>query len=254
MRRLWMIALLLALGAAFAPAQQTAQPTVAPIHAEQTAASPVSSPVRIGRVVPDFPDRFMAHDINGRCAVSLTVDVKGIPQDIKIIRCTSPALAKDFLAMEAKLRYEPATTQDGKPVAAEMTAAVGVQYSGGEDTGNIIRFGFGSSPGTTSAAPDADGVYPLTKLATRPTLHFSDQEYGNAAFMLPGTSPCDVLLTISKKGKASDPMVLHCEKPSLDKPAVDSLLKARYKPGKMNGKAVPMRVLIHLEYGGFSPK
>ena len=63
------------------------------------------------------------------------------------------------------------------------------------------------------------------------------------------TDACDVLLTISEKGKASEPKVAHCNRPELEKPAVESLLKSDYKPGMVNGKAVPMRGSIHLNYG-----
>ncbi|MGP8174343.1 MAG: hypothetical protein ACLP7O_07325 [Terracidiphilus sp.] len=36
-------------------------------------------------------------------------------------------------------------------------------------------------------------------------------------------------------------------------PAAQSLLKSHYKPGSVNGKAVPMQVSIHLEHAGFPP-
>jgi hypothetical protein len=62
------------------------------------------------------------------------------------------------------------------------------------------------------------------------------------------------VLTISVKGKATDPHVTHCERPNLEKPAVESLLKSKYTPGSVNGVEVPMRVSIHLEYGGDTPK
>jgi hypothetical protein len=82
---------------------------------------------------------------------------------------------------------------------------------------------------------------------------FSDEGYGSAAFWSPEKSACDVVLTISAKGKPSDPEVSHCETSSLEKPAVQSLLKSHYKPGSVNGKAVPVRASIHLECGGSPP-
>jgi hypothetical protein len=77
---------------------------------------------------------------------------------------------------------------------------------------------------------------------------FVDEGYGDNAFMDAGKSACDIVLTISDKGKPSDPQVIHCERPALEKLAVQSLLKSHYKPGKMNGKAVPIRASVHLEY------
>jgi hypothetical protein len=67
--------------------------------------------------------------------------------------------------------------------------------------------------------------------------------------MVAGNSACDIVITISPKGKASDPQVTHCGNSYLEKPAVQSLLKSKYKPGQVNGRPVPMRASIHLEYG-----
>jgi hypothetical protein len=80
---------------------------------------------------------------------------------------------------------------------------------------------------------------------------FSDQGFKAAAFPLVGNPGCDVVLTISAKGKASDPVVTACDKPILEKSAVDSLLKSHYKPGMVNGKAVAVRASVRLEFGGF---
>jgi hypothetical protein len=59
------------------------------------------------------------------------------------------------------------------------------------------------------------------------------------------------VLTISADGVATEAHVTHCDSPSLEKSVVQSLFKSQYKPGKVNGKAVLMRVSVHLEIGGF---
>jgi hypothetical protein len=98
-------------------------------------------------------------------------------------------------------------------------------------------------------------VYQFTKSVTPPILSkFTDEKYGETAFPLEGNCACDIVLTISAKGKASDPVVTHCERPSLEKPAVQSLLKSHFKPGQVNGKAVPMRASIHLVLADLSPE
>jgi hypothetical protein len=40
----------------------------------------------------------------------------------------------------------------------------------------------------------------------------------------------------------------------LEKPAIALLMKSEYKPGFVQGKAVPMRATIQLEYGEVNPK
>jgi hypothetical protein len=69
------------------------------------------------------------------------------------------------------------------------------------------------------------------------------------AFYTAGSDACNIVLTISAKGKPSDPQVTSCDRPALEKPAVASLLRSQYKPDRVNGKAVPMRAAIRLEYG-----
>jgi hypothetical protein len=114
-----------------------------------------------------------------------------------------------------------------------------------------IRYRLSSPPGITSAEPGSDGVYPLTKDATaRIMLAFPDNAYGNLAFMAKdsGDTACDLVLTISAKGNPSDVQETHCVKPLLEEPAVKSILKSSYKPGTVNGNAVPMRASLHFEY------
>ncbi len=251
MRRFWMMVLLMAMAANPGRAQQatpqaeTAQPTTQKIN----------PPIEIKHEIPEYPESVKSRHINGRCSASLTVDVDGMPKNIQLIRCSEPIFAKVFLDTVAKFRYKPATTQQGKPVAVEINEMINVEFDGGESLGYIFRYGLRTPPGVTSSDPSTDGVYPLTKSITPPILtKFSDEGYGDTAFIFAGNSVCDIVLTISVKGKASDPVVTHCERPALEKPAIDSLLKSKYKPGSVNGKVVPIRASIHLEYGGVSPK
>ncbi|MGB7986922.1 MAG: energy transducer TonB [Terracidiphilus sp.] len=254
MRRFWVIALLMGLGAGLGLAQQTAQSSDAPIPQDQWKEMGIKPPVQISSGPPEMPDKMNAK-INGRCLFSLTIDVNGMIQNIKIIRCSDPLFAKIFLDRVMKDRFKPATTKDDKPVAVETTVSFSLKFTRGADPGSLFHYGFGTPPGTTSSGPDANGVYPLTKLATRPILtKFSDEGYDAAAFPFVGSSPCDIVITISAKGTVSDPQVIHCERPALEKPAIDSLLKSKYTPGSVDGKAVPIRALIHLEFGDVPAK
>lgn len=111
-----------------------------------------------------------------------------------------------------------------------------------------INYGFIPLRGGASV-PDSDGVYPFTRRVTGPrVIKFFDEGYGRAAFAHEGNEACDVMLTIDTKGRASDPQVTHCERPELEEPAVQSLLKSRYQPGYVHGKEVPMRASMRLEY------
>jgi hypothetical protein len=119
-----------------------------------------------------------------------------------------------------------------------------------------IRYGLKTPPGVTSSDPGPDGVYPLTNLTTPPKmLQFFDRGYGVAAFYSPNEKgACDILLTINANGTVSNPEVTRCERPVLEQLAIKSLLDTPFKPGRVNGKAVPIRVSIHIEYKDVTPK
>ena len=158
--------------------------------------------------------------------------------------------ANSSLATVAKYRFKPATTEDGDSVEYHLSVEIDYRRDGYFDPPAPIRHAFSAPPGCTSSDPGADGVYPLTNLAVPPTLtRFIDDRYGTAAFNSPeGNGSCDVVLTIGTTGKPSDPHLIHCERPDLEKLAVQSLLKSHYKPSNVNGKAVAIRASIHLEY------
>jgi TonB family protein len=259
MQRLWMIGLSLALATGFVHAQQATQPTDAnvPVPSDQFSSKKINPPYPLNQVEAEFSAEARAKGINGLCLVSVTVGVNGLPQEVKLVRCTDSAFEKSSLSAASKYRFKPATTKDGKPVSSTISVEVNYRLNNSNNPIPMpVRWGFSSPPGITTADPGADGVYPLTMKSVPPVMtRYVDSGYGIAAFLSPkGNDACDVVLTISTNGKASGPKVTHCERPNLEKPAVESLLNSKYKPGSVNGVEVPMRVSIHLEYGGDAAK
>jgi TonB family protein len=256
MQRFWMMALTLTVAASLAHAQQATPPADAPLLTrELIAKGKINPPKPIHFPEAHFSDEARAMKINGRCIVSLTVDVTGMPRNLKVDRCSDPSFEESSLDAVAQYRFKPATTQEGKPVAVKVNVEINYRLSGVSGLPVPIRYTFKTPPETTTSAPGPDGVYPLTQSDTPPTMiKFIDEKYGEAAFPLKGNGACDIVLTISAKGKASDPVVTHCERPSLETPAVQSLLQSHYKPGQVNGKAVPMRASIHIELADMSPE
>jgi hypothetical protein len=238
-------------------AQQAAQSGDAPVPPDQWKEMGINPPKLIKRVGIDPPDTVVPEPFNGRCLVSLIVDVNGLPQDIELVHSTDPALGKFCMDMVSKRRFSPATTRDGKAISVKSYYEYIFRRDDAADPGISIRCAFSTPSGVSSSAPDADGVYPLTKIVTPPSMtKFSDSKYSDAVFSSvgDGSSKCEIVLTISAKGKASDPVVTHCERPALEKPVVDSLLKSKYKPGSVNGRDVAIRASVHLEYEDVPPK
>ena len=215
----------------------------------------------INEVEAEYSDEARLKHINGLCLVSMIVDAQGNPQNARIIHCTDSSFEENSLVAVKKYQFKPATTQEGKPFPALISVEINYHLTKSPFGNNSnkkhidrelsmpIRAGFISQRDGDSL-PDSQGVYPFTRSVTGPrVLKLSDKGYGRLAFPHEGNSVCDVVLTISVKGKASDPQVTHCERPELEGPAVESLLKSEYKPGWVLGKEVPMRASVHLEYG-----
>jgi hypothetical protein len=190
--------------------------------------------------------------IDGKCLISMVVDTNGLPQNVHVIRCSDQLFAQPSLASTTKYKFRPATKADGNPVAVTILIEVDFRIDGAREVADPIRSGFATPPGVTSSAHDTNGIYPLTKIETAPTfVMYKDQGYGGLAFSAEGRSVCEVILTIDAKGKPSNPDVYHCDRDGLAAPAIKSLLASKYKPALKNGEPVPVRALVHLEYGNF---
>jgi hypothetical protein len=254
MWRSWLIALLLMLVTGIGNTQQSTQPVDVAPSAPRVDVKTMIPPKVINHIDMEFSDEARRKRINGMCLVTMIVDAYGMPQNPKVIRCSDPSFERSSLDAAMQYRFKPATRLDGTPLSVMISVEINYRISGGSGPGTLVRYAFRTPPGVTSAAPRADGVYPLTKSVAPPTMSkFSDEGYGTAAFMATEKSACDVVLTVSVKGKPSDPEATHCMTPSLEKSAIQSLLDSHYKPGSLNGKAIPVRALIHLEYGGVVP-
>ncbi|MDR3750528.1 MAG: energy transducer TonB [Terracidiphilus sp.] len=279
MLRFWPVASLVLFCTIVAPAQQKTPINVAPLSSDQWAAHHVTPPKLTYGELLDYPVEAEFQQMDGLCLLSMIVDIQGNPQDIRIIHCTDPSFEGTSLNAATHARFKPATTDDEKPVPVKlrfMHQYHFIEYSlslhmlidwpvvpdkrlaldphmSKSETNHAfsrpIHYGFVPQQ-DGPAAPDSDGVYTQTRNVTGPRVtKFSDEGYGRLAFGREGESDCDVMLTISAKGKASDPTVIHCESPELEKVALASLLRSGYKPGFVRGKEVPMRGLIRLNYG-----
>ena len=121
-----MIALTLALVAGAVHAQQAANSADTDNFSVQAPVKKIIPPKMLNQQLihlslPEYPDAEFTEEarakrVNGRCLISFTVDVNGMPQEIKPVRCSDFSFAKSSVASVAKYRFKPATTEDGDPV------------------------------------------------------------------------------------------------------------------------------------------
>jgi TonB family protein len=258
MTRIAILVPLLAFAAYATIAQQPAPPPSNEEPVAKMGVNGVKAPVAIRIPEAEFPPEARRSQMNGRCAISMIVDVKGRPKNVALIRCSDNEFATNALKAAEHYQFKPATNAEGGPVPVRINLDVRFRIFGeGISAKNPqikVASSFRTPPDVTSSGPDASGVYPLTTAVTAPRLTvFKDAGYGDAAFGVLGTSPCDVLLTIDAKGVPSDAQATQCERPGVIKPLVQSLLKSQYSPGSLNGQPVPVRASIHIEFDGFAP-
>ena len=279
MPRLCLIASLVLMAASPVSAQQARPLNDLPAPSDQWSAMKISPPELISGDRAEYPVEGRFQLIDALCLVSLVVSAHGEPQAVRIVHCTDSAFEDGSSDAVKQYRFKPATTAEGNPVPVSLSTVLqyhAVKYSlslrmlinlpaipdkhlaidrrmskadVGREMSKPIRYGFIPLEGGISA-PDRDGIYSLTRSVTGPrVIKFADEGYGPMAFAHEGNSTCDIVLTISTKGKADDPHITRCERPELEKPVVESLLKSQYKPGMVRAKEVPMRATIHLNYG-----
>ncbi len=270
---------LLQLGTGAAFAQLATSAKNLPLPHDQWTANKIIPPELIHGEKVEYPGDARFQQIDGLCSVSAVVNSQGEPQDIRIIHCTNSSFEESSLDAAKQCRFKPATTDEGKPVPVKVSFLYRYHWAKyslslhllinwpivpdkrlnidrhlskadiNREMSVPIHYGFIPQQGGIPV-PDSDGIYPFTRSVTGPrVIKFSDEGYGPLAFSHEGDSACDVVLTIDVRGRASDPQGTHCEWKESEKPAVESLLKSNYKPGLIHGKEVPMRALIHLNYG-----
>jgi TonB family protein len=253
-------ALFFSLLAVSARAQQGSQPSNAAKPSAQGNDSAARHPIPLSEPEAEFPAQARLKLHSGSCVISMTVNTGGIPQSLHVVSCSDTIFAASSLAAAEKYRFKPAADANGSPVAASLSVEIDFQItptaeSTSEQGTDALRIGFATPPGVTSFAPDAQGVYPLSKQMTAPTVaHFADSGLSGKLFASRGKLTCDLVLTIDGKGRASDAGSAHCDQPDLEAPVIASLLKSRFSPGRLEGKAVPVRVSVHLVYDGAAPK
>lgn len=197
-----------------------------------------------------YPREARKKHLVGKCNIVLTVNTSGMPQDMHVTRCSNPVFASASLAATSKYRFNPGMTVEGKPVPVQVHVVIMFRLIGEPDVVDPIRYSLGTPPGTLTTGPDADGIYALTNAITSPTVtEFIDQGYGAAAFNMQGENSCEMLLTLDAKGKPDSASPIHCAPEKLESLAEKSLMASRYQPAMLEGKPVPVRLLVHMEYG-----
>ena len=80
-------------------------------------------PVPVTRVEPAYTDEARAAKISGTVTLTVTIDDKGVPVELHVLKSLDPGLDQKALDAVSKWRFRPAL-QDGEPVAFQATIEV----------------------------------------------------------------------------------------------------------------------------------
>jgi len=230
-------------------AQQAANP-----QSEQTKTDGINQPVLLNTQEALYSDEALRRHLEGDCQLSLIVDIYGNPQKIQVLKCTDEEISQLSLDAVSKYRFKPATAPDGTPVPLSIKVQVSFRSGDGNSSKSGVIYEVQGPVNSETSKPGPDGVFLLTEEMRSPVLSkFVDQGFSSSASRLSKASSlsnqpyCNVLLSIDVKGKPFNPKA-ECNDATLEQPAVDSLLHSHYKPGKLNGRPVPIRISIHLKF------
>ena len=87
---------------------------------------PVSSPVVIHQVEPQYTYQARAAKLSGNVLVNFVVDTQGVPQNVRVIRGFDNGLDQKAVEAVRQYRFKPAI-QDGKPVAVQLNIEIRFQ-------------------------------------------------------------------------------------------------------------------------------
>lgn len=207
----------------------------------------------------EIPDEARRKQLSGVCDLSMTVDAKGNPQDLKLLRCSDPIFSENAIAATRKYRFKPARTiEENQPVPVIITIEVTFRFpfskAGKALPQPAFRAEFYSPQNVDSPGQAADGFYPLSNQLEKPKLvQFVDVGFRREALAFPDGTGCQLVLTLDSKGNPVDAQVTSCDNARLHKPSVDSLLQSRFAPATLNGSPVPVRATVRLTIEGFAP-
>lgn len=226
-----------------------------PGDATEKLSSKVRAPVVLEAPEAEMPATARSARRTGICVISLVVDANGRPENPRVVRCTDALFADNSLAAVMKYRFAPARrVGDGAAVPAKITVEINFSFAGRGKAGPpaTIAYAFYPPAGITTTNPDADGVYPLSKRLEQPQMvDLVSKGFAQASLPLAHGTACDLTVVLDAEGNPRSATVSRCDRPALAKPAVESMMKSKFKPARLNGNRVAVRLRVRLTYEGF---
>jgi len=80
----------------------------------------LTQPVKVKDATPVYPKEAKEEGVEGAVLVMATLDTRGEPSDVRVLRSPDPRLSKAALEAVRQWRWEPARTRDGEAIAVNF--------------------------------------------------------------------------------------------------------------------------------------
>jgi TonB family protein len=280
MRALWGVALFVGLGTSFSGGQQSSPAPSPSPDSQQTrvkvyAVGPgVTAPELLPPIPAPIPADKCKKKVDGKVVLSVLVDATGRPRNLMFLNPLGTDLDKLALQIAAADRFKPGT-HDGVAVVVGQSVEVDLQACDEQkkdDTGQkIFQLRLRSQPvqkfGTLPQSPE-DAVLTAIDLPLKdsynsvvsphyriggevspPTpLNYVEAEFSKEAKQAKYGGVCIVSLIVDVYGRPQNVSIVRPLEYGLSEKAIEAVNKFRFKPAMKNGKPVPVRISVEVNF------
>ncbi|MFY9924478.1 MAG: TonB family protein [Opitutaceae bacterium] len=173
---------------------------------------------------PVCPESFRAEGKHGSVRLEVVIDTGGNVIQIAVIDSSDPRLAKPAIEAAAKWTFTPGI-KAGEPVNVRMP----------------IFVGFETDEARAEANSKAHFIAPKA-------IHQEDPEYPFAFIMSRISGVVIVEFTVDREGNVVRPAIIKSSHPDFEAPAIEAILKWKFRPGTRDGVPVETRLQIPVSF------
>ena len=210
---------------AAATASTTQEPVYKPVGG-------VSMPVLVEDPKPRYTPEAMRQGVSGSVKLECVVETDGTVSDVRVVKSLHPGLDESAVTAVKQWRFKPGM-KDGAPVRVLIDVEMSFTLGRGSNEPRLDSLDvFRPGPGVT---------HPVLLKEVKPDYTVTAKEAG-----LQGTVTIDCV--VLPDGVVGDTRVTRSLDPELDGQAINALKQWRFKPGQRQGKPVPVRVSVEIDF------
>ena len=269
MRALWFVALFVGLGISFSGGQQPS-PSALPKPDSQlarvkvyTLGPGVTAPELLPLAPLSFPTEKCKRKMDGKVVLSVLVDEKGQPRNLMFLHPLGTDLDKFALQIAAADRFKPGMHEDAPVVVGEslevamQSCVVEKKNDAGKKTyllqlrsKPVQKLGdLPQPPEEVVLASGNAGITHVGGSVTTPVpLNNVEAEFSSEARREKYQGACLISLLVDAHGMPQNVRVVKPLKYGLSEKAIEAVNKYRFRPAMKDGKPVPVRITIEVNF------